>query len=424
MDWLGQRQDKIENKLAAEHLNDGGVVFYDLSSTYFEGSQCPLAKRGYSRDGMRGTLQIEFGVITDPDGRPVAIEVFSGNASDPSTVASQVDKLKHRFKLDDVVLVGDRGMLTSARISALKEVGGIQWISSLRSPQIRALVNSGNLQLGIFDKTDLAEIADAAFPGERLVVCKNPLLAAERARKREDLLQATEVELDKIVARVQRGNLVDAGDIGMAVGRAIQRYKMSKHFAKGISHGSFSYQRDQSAIRQEASLDGIYIVRTSLPESRLGTADVVRAYKRLAQAERVFRGMKSSDLAVRPVHHRLEQRVRAHMFICMLAYYVQWHLEQAWAPLLFKDEERPVQQDPVAPAKRSDAALQKASSRRTTSGAPAHSLRTLLREMETLTRNRVVPQGADTSASFDMLATPTELQARALALLKLTPASL
>ncbi len=424
LDWLVERQDGVERALARRHLQDGALVLYDLSSSTVEGQHCPLARIGYSRDGKQGTRQIEYGLVTDREGRPVAIEVFAGNTGDPSTVATQVEKIRSRFGLRDVVLVGDRGMLTSARIEALKEVGGIGWISSLRSPQIRALVDSGALQLGLFDLRDLAEITDPAFPGERLVVCKNPLLAVERARKREALLVATEAALAPVVEAVRSGRLVGAGPIGLRVGRVLGRHKVGKHFDLNITDTSLSVPRLLSQIAAEAALDGIYVVRTSVSADKLDAPEVVRTYKRLAVVERAFRAFKSVDLQVRPIHHWTEPRVRAHIFLCMLAYYVQWHLERAWAPLLFRDEERPIPADPVAPAQRSAAATRKASTQRLDDGTPTHSLRTLLAEMATLTRNRIVPEGLGDGAGYDVVATPTPLQARALDLLQLNPRSL
>ncbi len=423
MDWLGERQQGIERKLAKRHLKDGGMVLYDLSSTYFEGRHCPLARIGYSRDGRRGTLQVEFGLTTDQEGRPIAVEVFAGNSSDPATVASEVERIKQRFQLAEVVLVGDRGMLTSARIKALEEHGGIAWISCLRSPQIRALVNSGELQLGIFDERNLAEIQSADFPGERLVVCRNPSLADERSRQREQLLQATEAALAQIAASVRAGRLKEAGAIGERVGRVIGRFKVGKHFTRTVADGSFSYARDQSSIDAEKALDGFYVIRTNVALAQLSDADAVRSYKRLALAERAFRGMKSDDLQVRPVRHHLERRVRAHIFLCMLAYYLQWHLEQAWAPLLFRDEGKPLAQDPVAPARRSDAATHKARTGLLADGSRPHSLRTLLEEMATLVQSRV-RIGATDQATFDQLSQPTPLQSHALTLLGLTPNSL
>ena len=423
MDWLVKRQAKIEARLAKRHLAHDALVLYDLSSTYMEGRHCSLAKIGYSRDGKKGTLQIEYGLISDQEGRPVAVEVVEGNTSDPATVPGAVRKLKDRFGLREVVLVGDRGMLTSARIEALKQ-DGLGWVSSLRSPQIRKLVDGGDLQLSIFDEMNLAEITHPDYPGERLVVCKNQYPVEERDRKREELLQATEVELAKIAASVSAGRLRDAGAIGERVGKVIQRFKVGKHFTRTISEGAFSYARDQSSIDAEKMLDGFYVIRTNVNSEKLSSADAVRAYKRLAVAERAFRGMKADDLQVRPVRHYLERRVRAHIFLCVLAYYVQWHLEQAWAPLLFKDENKPIPQDPVAPAKRSDAATHKARTGLLADGTRAHSLRTLLEEMATLVRSRVRVGSGDSGASFDKLSQPTPLQARALALLGLTPNSL
>lgn len=418
MDWLLEQQPKLESALARRHLAEGGLALYDLTSVYLEGSHCPLGRRGYSRDGKRGVVQVEFGLITDREGCPVAVDVFCGNTSDPNTVAAQVDKLKERFGIAEVVLVGDRGMLTSARIEALKEAGGVSWISALRSTQIAALVRQGHLQLSLFDERNLAEISSPDFPGERLVVCKNPALAQERARKREELLLATEVELDKVVEAGRVGRLKSQDGTGLRVGKLLGRYKVGKHFKLAITESGFSYERDLQGIAAEAALDGIYVIRTSVGEGKLDANEVVRSYKLLAGVERAFKTMKSVDLQVRPVHHRLADRVRAHIFICMLAYYVRWHLERAWAPLLFKDEARPVAEDPVAPARRSEAALAKARSRRLADDSAAHSFRSLLSNLATLTRNTVrIPSHP---ATFEKLAVPTDLQNRALQLLGLT----
>lgn len=418
MDWLLERQPVVEAALAKRHLREGGLVLYDLTSVYLEGTQCELAKRGYSRDGKRWLPQIEFGLITDREGRPVAVDVFEGNLADPSTVATAVDKLKHRFGSADVVLVGDRGMLTSARIGALKQAGGIGWISALRSNQIEALVNSGDLQLGMFDERNLAEISSPKFPGERLVVCKNPAVAQERARKREALLLATERDLDKVVASVAEGRLSGKDKIGLRVGKVIGRYKMGKHFQLEIAAHHFSYRRDAEGIAAEGALDGIYVIRSSVAKSKLSGEEMVRSYKLLAGVEQAFRTLKSIDLQVRPVHHRLADRVRAHIFLCMLAYYVRWHLERAWAPLLFRDEDKPVSDDPVAPARRSAAALAKAHRQRV-DGTPVHSFRSLLANLATLTKNTV--QVPNSRATFEKLANATPLQTRALQLLGLTP---
>ena len=422
MDWLLARQDRIEAGLSKRHLESGGLVLYDLTSTSVEGRHCPLAKRGYSRDGRAGMLQVEYGLVTDDEGRPIAVEVVSGDTADPATVPAVVERLRDRFDLADVVLVGDRGMLTSARIEALREQG-LGWISSLRGPAIRALAQAGTLQLGLFDERGLAEITDPRYRGERLVVCHDPLLAAERARKREDLLAATEAKLAPIVARVEAGRLHGMDRIGLAVGKVIDRYKVAKHFELEITDDQLVVTRRTDAIGQEAALDGIYVLRTSVAADRLDAPDVVRAYKRLSRVERAFRGFKAVDLAVRPIRHHTEPRVRAHILLCMLAYYVQWHLERAWAPLLFRDEARPELDDPVAPAVRSAAALAKAHTQRLPDGTPVHSFRTLLRDLATLTRNRVVPAGAPEEAAFEIVATPTTLQARALWLLGLTPSS-
>jgi transposase len=418
MDWLLEQQPKVESALAKRHLSEGGLVLYDLTSTYLEGSRCELARRGYSRDGKRGLPQIEFGVITNREGCPVAVDVFAGNTADPNTVAAQVDKLKHRFGIAQVVLVGDRGMLTSARIEALKEVGGVSWISALRSPQIEALVKHGHLQLSLFDQRNLAEISSPDFPGERLVVCKNPALAQDRARKREELLLASERELDKVVEAGKAGRLKSKAATGLRVGKIVGRYKVGKHFLLDITETGFSYRRDAEGIASEAALDGLYVIRTSVNEAQLDAKEVVRSYKLLALVERVFKTMKSVDLQVRPVHHRLAERVRAHIFICMLAYYVRWHMERAWAPLLFKDEDRPLAADVVAPARRSSSALAKARTQHLADDTPVHSFRSLLAQLATLTKNTVrVPSS---EATFDKLAVPTPLQTRALQLLGLS----
>ena len=377
MDWLLERQERIERALANRHLEPGALVLYDLTSTSVEGRHCPLARRGYSRDGKPGLRQIEYGLVTDEAGRPVAVEVVPGDTADPATVPAVVEKLRDRFDLAEVVLVGDRGMLTSARIAALREQG-LGWISSLRAPAIRKLAQGGTLQLGLFDERGLARSSDPAYPGERLVVCRNPLLAAERARKRAELLAATEAQLAPIVARVAAGRLRGAERIGLATGKVIDRYKMAKHFRLDIGDAHLVVTRHEEAIAQEAALDGLYVLRTSVPVERLDGVDVVRAYKRLSRVERAFRGLKAVDLAVRPIHHRTEPRVRAHVFLCLLAYYLQWHLERAWAPLLFRDEERPELDDPVAPAVRSEAALTKVHTQRLPDGTPVHSFRTLL----------------------------------------------
>jgi hypothetical protein len=419
LDWLLKCQPKVEKQLAERHLSEGGLVLYDLTSTGVEGRCCPLARIGHSRDGKRGQLQVEFGLLTDRDGRPVAVEVFEGNTGDPATVASQVTRLKEQFGIAEVVLVGDRGMLTSARIESLKEVGGISWISALRGDQIEALVHSGDLQLGLFDERNLVEITSPKFPGERLVVCKNPALAEERARKREALLRATEKELEKARASVAAGRLLGEAEIGVRVGKVIGRFKVGKHFRLEIADDRFHFERNQEQIAAEAALDGLYVIRSCVGPDKLSSEDLVRSYKLLAGVERAFRTLKSIDLQVRPIHHRLEDRVRAHIFLCMLAYYVRWHLERAWAPLLFRDQSKPWAEDPVAPAERSPAAEHKARTQRLSDGGPVHSFSTLLAQLGTLTKNRL--RLLDSTASFEKLAEPTPLQHQALALLGLQP---
>jgi transposase len=413
LDWLGERQARIEDRLAARHLKDGELVLYDVSSSYFEGRSCPLAKLGYSRDGKRGTLQIVYGLICDRPGRPIAVEVFSGELHDDKTLPAQIEKLKTRFGLKTVIVVSDRGMVTKANLELMAESDGVGWITALKAPQIKQLVASGALQLSLFDEHNLAEIsAPEDYPAERLVVCRNPLVAAERARKRAELLAATERGLEQIAARVERGTLHGSDQIGLAVGPALKRYRMNKHFEIQISDTSFSFKRKADQIEAEADLDGFYVLRTSVPAGELPTADVVRAYKGLEQVERAFGTFKGPELEIRPIHHRLEDRVRAHVLLCMLAYYLTWHLRQAWAPLLFKDEQAPIAGDPVAKASRSAAAKRKAQTKRTSTGERCHSYRSLIAELGTLTRNTIRLPGAD--ATFDKLTEPTPLQAHAL----------
>jgi hypothetical protein len=423
MDWLGDRQDKLQRRLARRHLEPGGLVYYDLSSSWMEGRCCPLAARGYSRDGKRGPAQIEYGLLTDPQGRPVAVEVFAGNTGDPATVAGTVARVRDRFGIRRIVMVGDRGMLTSARVEALRELGGVGWITTLRAPAIAALAQAGTIQPSLFDQTNLAEVAHPDYPGERLVVCRNPLLGAERARKRGELLAATQVELDKVVAAVQAGKLGGAGPIGVKVGRVLGRFKMAKHFTLDIADGRFAYTRNQPAIDAEAALDGIYVVRTSTTGDQLDTAGVVEAYKRLAAVERDFRSLKTVDLELRPIHHHLEQRVRAHVLVCLLAAYLVWHLRKAWAPLTFTDETPPQRSDPVAPARRSPAATHKAASQQTTDGTPAHSFHTLLEHLATLTRDDIT--FSPTGPSIQKLTTATPTQRKAFQLIQaVIPATL
>ncbi len=418
MDWLVERQARIEDRLAARHLLDGEMVLYDVSSSYFEGRTCPLGKLGYSRDGKLGLPQIIYGLLCDQDGRPVAVEVFSGELHDDATLPSQIGKLKDRFALCRVVVVADRGMVTKANIELLSQTDGVDWITALKAPTIKKLARSGVFQPSLFDEQNLGEITDPGeFPGERLVVCRNPLVGAQRARKREELLAATETDLALIKARVDRGTLLGAAQIGLAVGPALKRYRMKKHFQIEITDMSFTYARDTPGIAEEAALDGFYILRTSLTD--LPAGDVVRAYKNLEQAERAFGSLKGPDLQIRPIHHRLEDRVRAHVLICMLAYYLTWHLKAAWKPLLFADEDRPISPDPVAKAVRSPSAQQKAQTKRTTTGHAAHSYRTLLAELATQTRNTTRLHGH--TNSFEKLTQPTPLQAEALELTEHAP---
>jgi hypothetical protein len=413
LDWLLERQARIEDRLAARHLGDGELVLYDVSSSYFEGRSCPLAKLGYSRDQKRGTLQIVYGLLCDRPGRPIAVEVFTGERHDDKTLPAQVSKLKTRFALKTVIVVADRGMVTKANLELMADSDGVAWITALKAPQIKRLVASGALQLALFDEHNLAEItAPEDYPDERLVVCRNPLVAAERARKREELLAATERGLQDIQQRVGRGTLSGADQIGLAVGPALKRYRVKKHFEVTITDTSFSYARKTKQIEAEAALDGFYVLRTAVPATALPSEEVVRAYKGLEEVERAFGTFKGPELEIRPIHHRLEDRVRAHVLLCTLAYYLTWHLRQAWAPLLFKDEEPPLAHDPVAKATRSPAAQKKAQTKRTSTGQPCHSYRSLIAELATLTRNTIRLPGAQ--ATFHKLAEPTPLQTRAL----------
>src|SRR3989441_3217281 len=419
MDWLLPRQDRIERALAKRHLSEGTLVLYDLTSVYFEGRHCPLAKLGHSRDDKSGNLQIVVGLLTNRDGCPIAVEVFEGNTGDPKTVAGQIAKIRARFGIQRVVLVGDRGVLTSARIREdLKPAEGIDWITALRAPAIQQLVESGSLQMGLFDEKDLAEISDPAYPGERLIACKNPILAEERARKREDLLKANEKELAQIAAATQRSKRPLRGEsvIGLRVGWVLGRFKMSKHFRIRIEDSGFHYERDQKRIDAESALDGIYVIRTSVSSEKLSSSDAVRCYKRLSAVERAFRSLKTVDLKIRPVHHRLEKRVRAHVLLCMLAYYVEWHMRRDLAPILFDDEQPAPKASPVAPAERSTQALQKAHSKRTTDQLPVQSFQSLLADLATIVKNRIRPRNT-AAAAFDLITTPTPLQQRALQLL-------
>lgn len=421
LDWLLQRQPSIENALAKRHLSEGSLVLYDVSSTYFEGRHCPLARFGHSRDERSGNPQIIFGLLTNSEGCPVAVEVFGGNTGDPKTVAAQVNKLRERFRLKQLILVGDRGMLTSARIREdLQPQEGIQWISALKSVQIQQLMQGGQLQLSLFDQHDLAEIQHLSYPGERLIACRNPLLAEERSRKRNELLEATEKQLHKIVEATQRKRRPLRGrkEIGLAVGKILGRFKMGKHFSLFIEEHGFCCERKQNSIEREAALDGIYVIRTSVPAETLSSEKVVGHYKRLSEVERAFRSMKSVDLKIRPIYHHLADRVKAHVFLCMLSYYVEWHMRRALAPMLFDDDDpqaaEAARKSIVSPAERSPKAKSKDFLKRTQDGLPVHSFQTLLKDMATLTRNEV-RVGEQT---LQMLSTPTPVQERALALLK------
>jgi transposase len=423
MDWLLARQAGIEQALAHRHLIEGGLVLYDLTSTYFEGRHCELARLGHSRDDKGGKRQIVFGLLTNAEGCPVAVEVLAGNTSDPKTIPAQVAKLRQRFGLRRVVLVGDRGMITSARIREdFPDGSGISWITALRATSIQKLAAAGALQFSLFDQTDLAQITHPDYPGERLMACFNPLLAEERARKREDLLQATEKQLEKIAAATRRARRPQRGkqNIGLRVGRTLGRFKMGKHYQIVIEEDGFRYQRKPESIEREKKLDGIYVIRTNVPAEAMSASDVVRSYKRLSGVERAFRSLKTVDLKVRPIHHRLADRVRAHVLLCMLAYYVEWHMRQKLAPLLFDDHDKADaaarRASIVAPAQRSAAAERKARTKRTDQGWAVHSFQSLLADLATLTINRIQPNHP-TVAAFDKLTRPTPIQKRAFQLL-------
>ncbi len=425
LDWLGERQPAIEAALARRHLQDGTLVLYDVSSSYLEGRCCELAQIGYSRDGKRGTLQIVYGLLCAADGCPVAIEVFDGNTADPATLATQVTKLKERFGLSRVVLVGDRGMITSARIREDLQPNGLDWISSLRGPAIRELVEGGALQLSLFDERDMAEISAPDYPGERLIVCRNPLLAAERARKRQDLLIATERDLARLQAGFKRRRRpAGVAEIGLAVGAVIDKYKMAKHFRLDITPRGFTFDRDAAGIAAEARLDGFYVIRTSVPAEQLDAPAAVRAYKSLAQVERAFRSLKTVDLQIRPIHHWLGPRVRAHVFLCMLAYHVEWHMRARLKPILFDDADRATAEAArasiVAPIEPSPAAAAKRGRKRTKGGLPAHSFQSLLRDLATCTLNQATLAIGKGSA-VAVVARQTPVQARAFELLGTNP---
>ncbi len=421
MDWLGTRQASIEDVLAKRHLgtaaNPQALAYFDLSSSWVEGTKNALAARGYSRDKKRGVAQIEYGLLTDRAGRPVAIEVFACNTADPSAFISIVESVRTRFHLEHLTMVGDRGMITSARITALREDTTLGWLTCLRAPQIAALASEdGPLQLSLFDETDLAEFTHPDFPHERLVACRNPLLAAERTRKRNELLDATDAALAAIVTAVTSGRLKGADQIGLRVGKVLNKRKMAKHFEVVITDSTLSVIRRQEAIDSEAALDGIYVLRTTLKESEMDAPGVVGAYKDLAHVERDFRHLKVDDLSLRPIHHRLEQRVRSHVFICMLAAYLVWHLREALAPLTFTDESPPTRDNPVAPAQRSRSASKKAATKRNSADEEVRGFRELLGHLATLTRNTMAVS-TETKSSFELLSTPTPTQRRAFELL-------
>jgi hypothetical protein len=424
MDWLAARQERIEDALAARHLAGGTLVLYDVSSAAFEGRTCPLGAIGHPKDGVRGRLQIVYGLLTSKDGVPVAIEVFAGNTGDPKTVASQVSKLKDRFAITRVVLVGDRGMLTAARLREDVRPADLDWITALRAPQVKALVRDGALQLSLFDQADLAEITHPGYPGERLVACKNPFLEAERARKRESLLQATEADLAKIAAAVarERRPLRGQGKIALRADRVLRRRKVAKHFTTEITDASFSYARNQESITAEAALDGIYVLRTSVTGRDLGSSEVVSSYKALAQVERAFRAF-NTDLDIRPIRHRTETRVRAHVFLRMISYYITWHMHARLASLLFTDDDKPAAQatrpSPAAPAARSPRALAKAAAKRTEGNLPVHSFTSLLADLATICLNQIQP-GDPALPAFHLVTTPTPLQRQALELLSVS----
>jgi transposase len=421
MDWLLQRQSKIETKLASKHLQLGGLVLYDLSSSYFEGSTCPLAKRGFNRDGKRGYLQVNYGLLTDPRGCPVAVSVHDGNTSDCETFLPQVQRLRQDFGIERLVIVGDRGMISQKSIDELRHSDGIDWITALKSGAIRMLIDDKQLQPDLFDERNLFEFTHPDFPGERLIACRNPALAKLRAHKRQDMLQATEKDLEKIVARVETGRLAGQDDIGLRVGKIINKYKMAKHFDLDIKNDAFSFQRKSDSIAAETALDGIYIIRTSVSTDRMNSADCVRNYKLLVHVERAFRSLKTIDLKIRPIHHRLADRVRAHILLCMLAYYVEWHMREAWRELMFADPDQDAKKtrDPVAPAKRSEEAEIKATSRQLRDGTPTHSFSTLLDELGTIVRNTCrTPDASPDAPTFDVTTISNPKQQRAFELIK------
>jgi len=426
MDWLLERQPRIEKKLAQRHLADGSIVLYDVSSSYYEGRTCPLAQFGHDRDGKKGLPIIVYGVMTDSEGRPLAVQVYPGNTGDPTTVVDQVEKLREKFQLSRVVLVGDRGMLTQPQIDKMKRHPGLGWITALTSVAIRDLAAKGALQLSLLDEKNLAEMTSPDYPGERLMICHNPLLEEERGRKRRELLEATEKQMAKIGKQVTRRTKkpLKAAEIGLKVGKVLGRYKMGKHFQYAIGEGTFTWSRREQSIQQEAQLDGIYVLRTSEATERLSAEDTVRSYKSLSQVERAFRSLKGIDLLVRPIRHRSEDRVPAHIFLCLLAYYVEWHMRRTWASLLFEDEELPdarKRRDPIRPATPSESAKKKKATHQTADGFPVHSFPTLMAELASRARVTYRLRSDPSSPSFQQVPEPTPLQAKAYQLLALLP---
>ena len=421
MDWLLARQGTIQKKLAARHLSDGGLVLYDLSSSYFEGHCCPLAKLGYSRDGRHGMLQVNYGLLTDARGCPVAVSVHEGNVADSQTLLPEVKRLREDFGVEHLVMVGDRGMISNKAIDQMRESDGVAWITALKSVSIRALVEQGQLQLDLFDERNLLELSSPDYPGERLVACRNPELAKLRTHKREELLTATEHNLEKVKARVDAAKLTGRDEIGLRVGKVINQYKVAKHFELVLGDNTFTFARKRACIAAETALDGIYIIRTSVSAAQMDAPDCVRNYKALANVERAFRSLKTIDLKVRPIHHRTADRVRAHIFLCMLAYYVEWHMREAWRELMFADTDNQAKatRDPVAPAKRSKAALAKVARHTLDDGTPVHSFSTLMAELATVVRNTCrTPQAGPDAPTFEILTTSNAKQHRALELLQ------
>lgn len=420
MDWLLERQPSIQKKLAARHLKAESLVLYDLSSSYFEGSTCPLAKLGYNRDGKQGKLQVNYGLLTDARGCPVAVSVYEGNTADSQTLMPEIDRLRADFGVKQLVMVGDRGMISHKAIEQLREQDGVAWITALKSASIRTLLKQGRLQLDLFDERNLFELTHADYPGERLVACRNPELAKLRAHKRESMLAATEKNLQKVQSAVAAGRLKGQDDIGVRVGKVVNQYKMAKHFELDIKDRSFAFHRKDESISAEAALDGLYIIRTSVSADQMDSAECVRRYKSLAQVERAFRALKTIDLKVRPIHHRLADRVRAHIFLCMLAYYVEWHMREAWRELMFADQDQQTKltRDPVAPAKRSDTAERKALTHTLEDGTAAHSFATLLAELGTIVRNTCRMPQTEHAPSFQITTTANPKQHRALELIR------